>query len=361
MRKKVYSGVLVLVLSLLWAGGPGYAQAPATPPPQDQPQAAPQQPQQPQQAPPARPGLSQRPPQTLPEQREDPGVPKFSVESRLVVLHATVLNKDHHVVTDLQRDHFKVYEDNIEQRIKDFKREDIPVSVGILIDNSGSMRDKRGKVNSAALTLVRNSNPRDEVFVVNFNDEAFLDKDFTSNLEELKEGLEKIDSRGGTAYYDAIQMSLDHLRERGRLSKKALVVVTDGEDNASRMTLEALLKLAQESEAAIYTVGLLSDENNRAAKRARKAMQAISESTGGAAFFPEHVNEIEAIAARIAHDMRNQYVLTYTPTNPIDNGGFRSVKVAANAPGKGKLFVRTRTGYYASTGQQAGGAPRSDN
>jgi Ca-activated chloride channel family protein len=295
-----------------------------------------------------------------PQQRDEPGVPRFSVESRLVVLHATVLDKDHHLVTDLQRDNFKVFEDNVEQRIKDFKREDIPVSVGILIDNSGSMRDKRGKVNAAALTLVRNSNPRDEVFVVNFNDEAFLDKDFTSNVEELKEGLEKIDSRGGTAYYDAIQMSLDHLRERARMSKKALVVVTDGEDNASRMTLEQLLKLSQESEAVIYTVGLLSDENNRAAKRARKAMAAISEATGGAAFFPDHVNEIEAIASRIAHDMRNQYVLTYTPTNPTESGGFRSVAVKANAPGKGKLFVRTRTGYYANAGQQAASAPRSE-
>ncbi len=281
-----------------------------------------------------------------PTLRED--LPRFSVEARLVVLHATVLDKDRHLVTNLSRDNFKVYEDNVEQKIKDFKREDIPVSVGILIDNSGSMREKRAKVNAAALVFVRTSNSRDEVFIVNFNDEAFLDKDFTSDIEELKEGLEKIDARGGTAYYDAIQMSLDHLTERGQRSKKALLAITDGEDNASRISLEQLVKYAQQAEAVIYTVGLLSEENNRAAKRARKAMMALSEATGGAAFFAESVNDVESIAARIAHDIRNQYVLTYTPSNASQDGGFRSVAVKASASGKGKLFVRTRTGYYPS-------------
>jgi len=286
------------------------------------------------------------------------GVPTFSVETRLVVLHATVLDNNKHMVTDLQKEHFKVYDNDVEQQIRQFKREDIPVSVGILVDNSGSMRDKRRKVNAAALTFVRTSNPADEVFIVNFNDEAFLDKDFTSNIEDLKDGLEKIDSRGGTAYYDAIQMSIDHLKQGARRSKKVLLVVTDGEDNASRMNLEELVTLSHRSEVVIYTVGLLSEQNRRAAKRAKRAMENISEATGGLAFFPDNADEVEGIAARIAHDIRNQYVLTFTPTNPGRQGDFHSLKVQAKAPGKGKLLVRTRTGYY--TDRVAAGSSASN-
>lgn len=282
---------------------------------------------------------------------------KFSVISRLVVLHATVLDKDKHLVTDLSKSDFKVFEDNVEQRIRDFKREDIPVSVGILVDNSGSMREKRSRVNAAALTFVRTSNPQDEVFIVNFNDEAFLDQDFTDSLDMLKEGLEKIDARGGTAFYDALQMSIDHLKEGAKRSKKVLLVVTDGEDNASRMGLEQLVKYVHESEAVIYTVGLLGEENPRAAKRAKKALEAVSEASGGAAFFPKDTNEVEGIATRIAHDIRNQYVLTYTPSNPAEDGRYRAVSVKAESKAHGKLFVRTRTGYYA--GKEPSTAPAS--
>jgi VWFA-related protein len=287
-------------------------------------------------------------PQSQPPADQRGGPPfKFAVETRLVVLHATVLDKDRHLVTDLTRNDFKVFEDNVEQQIRDFRREDIPVSVGILVDNSGSMREKRAKVNAAALTFVRTSNPQDEVFIVNFNDEAFLDQDFTGSMGLLKEGLEKIDSRGGTAFYDAIQMSIDHLNEGGRRSKKVLLVVTDGEDNASRMDLEQLVKYVHQSEAVIYTVGLLGDENPRSAKRAKKALEVVSQASGGAAFFPKDLGEVGEIATRIARDIRNQYVLTYKPSNTADDGGYRSVSVKAESKGHGKLLVRTRTGYYA--------------
>ena len=286
------------------------------------------------------------------------GVPRFAVETKLVVLHAAVLDKQKHLVTDLRREHFKVLEDNVRQEIKDFKREDIPVSVGILVDNSGSMRDKRVRVNAAALTFVRTSNRNDEIFIVNFNDEAFLDKDFTSNLEELKEGLERIDSRGGTAYYDTIRMSLDHLTGRGRRTKRVLLVITDGEDNASRLTLERLIKYIQQTDVVIYSVGLLGDDSARAARRARRAIEAVSEATGGPAFFPANVDEVEEITARIAHDIRNQYLLTYKPSNAAADGSYRSVKVKAHAPGKGRLFVRTRTGYYATAESNSSAARR---
>lgn len=319
---------LVLVLLALGAGRPVAGQSvPATKPPATLPA-----------------------PQLQPQPANQPAgdqLPKFRAETRLVVLHATVLDRDKHLVMDLTRNDFKVFEDNVQQQIRDFKREDIPVSVGIVVDNSGSMRDKRSRVTAAALTFVRTSNPDDEVFIVNFNDEAFLDQDFTDNLDLLKEGMDKIDARGGTAFYDALQMSLDHMKEGGRKSKKVLLVVTDGEDNASRMTLEQLVKYVHESEAVIYTVGLLSDENPRSAKRAKKALEAVSEASGGAAFFPKDINEVEGIATRVASDIRNQYVLTYTPSNATDDGSYRSVAVKAESKSRGKLLVRTRTGYYA--------------
>ena len=163
--------------------------------------------------------------------------------------------------------------------------------MGLIIDNSGSMRDKRAKVEAAALALVKDSNPDDEVFVVNFNDEAFLDlphgKDFTSDIKEMEEALTRIDSRGGTAMRDAIRMSIDHLKEKAHKDKKVLVVVTDGNDNSSVISLENLVKAAQQSEVLIYAVGLLSEEERREAKRAERALNALAEATGGEAFFPK--------------------------------------------------------------------------
>lgn len=288
-------------------------------------------------------------------------VPTFSATTQLVVLHASVLDKNKNSVTSLTRDNFKVFEDNVEQKLKDFKREDVPVSVGILVDCSGSMREKRAKVNAAALVFVKSSNPQDEVFIVNFNDEAFLDKDFTSSIEELKEGLEKIDSRGGTAFYDALVMSLDHLRDRGQNAKKVILLVTDGEDNASRYSLEQTVRAAHESEAVIYTVGLLSDEHGREAKRAKRALETVSDASGGVAFFPGSVDMVEAIAGKIAHDIRNQYVLAYTPANATEDGAFRSIRVVASGAGHEKLSVRTRTGYYANKPGTAAAAARRNS
>jgi Ca-activated chloride channel family protein len=170
--------------------------------------------------------------------QEGPAV--FRTETRLVVLHATVVDKHGKLVTDLPRSAFRVYEDGVEQPLKLFKFEDVPVSMGIVIDNSGSMRDKRRKVEAAAMALVKASNPQDEVFIVNFNDEAYLDVDFTSDLKKLEDGVARIDSRGGTAMRDAIDLSMDHLKKKGKRDKKVIVVVTDGNDNSSEITLTRL-------------------------------------------------------------------------------------------------------------------------
>ena len=270
----------------------------------------------------------------------------FRADTRLVVLHATVVDKSGHLVTNLPETAFQVYENGVQQHIKIFKREDIPVSMGLIIDNSGSMRDKRAKVEAAALALVKDSNRQDEVFIVNFNDEAFLDKDFTNDIKDLQEGLARIDSRGGTAMRDAIRMSIDHLKEKAKKDKKVLVVVTDGNDNSSLISLENLVKSSQDSGVLIYTVGLLSEEERREAKRAKRALEALSEATGGEAYFPKEVTDVDRIAHQVAHNIRNQYTIAYTPTNVALDGSFRQIKVVASAPNR--PVVRTRTGYYAT-------------
>ena len=277
--------------------------------------------------------------------QDDPGL-VFRAGTKLVVLHTTVLDKQRHFVTDLPQSAFKVYEDNVPQTLKKFLREDIPVSLGILVDNSGSMRDKRQSVNAAALDFVKASNPDDEVFIVNFNDEAFLDSPFTGDLLRLQDALQRIDSRGGTALYDAISMSLDYLKEKAKWDKRVLVIVTDGADNVSRPnnTLETLVRVLQGKETLIYAVGLLSEEEPRDAKRAARAIRHIVRATGGAAFFPKTLDEVHAIAQQIAQDIRNQYVLAYTPQDTLRTG-FRSVKVVLSGKAK-RLQVRHRPGYY---------------
>ena len=235
--------------------------------------------------------------------------PTFGSLIQLVPLYATVLDKHKNSITTLTRDNFKIYEDKVLQKIKDFRREDVPVSICIVVDNSGSMREKRLRVAAAAMTFVKTSNPQDEVCIVNFNEDYYLDRDFTSNPDDLKDALEKIDSRGGTAFYDSLIASLDHLKDSGKKAKKVLLVVTDGVDNASRSTLEQTVRTAHESEVVIYTIGLFSDERGRDLTRAKKALNAISDASGGVAFFPNEVREVEAIATQIAHDIDRKSVV----------------------------------------------------
>ena len=281
--------------------------------------------------------------------------PIFRVGHALVVCHTTVVDKNGHLVTNLPQDAFTVYENGVQQPIKVFRREDVPVSLGLIIDNSGSMRDKRAKVEAAALALVKDSNPDDEVFIVNFNDEAFLDnphgKAFTSDIKEMEEALTRIDSRGGTAMRDAIRMSIDHLKEKAHKDKKVLVVVTDGNDNASVVSLENLVKASQQSEVLIYGVGLLGEEERREAQRAQRALKALARPPAARSSSPRTPSEVDKIAHQVARDIRNQYTIEYTPTNTAMDGTFRQIKITVKAPGN--PTVRTRSGYYA-TPDQAG-------
>ncbi|HKV25429.1 MAG TPA: VWA domain-containing protein [Candidatus Acidoferrum sp.] len=280
----------------------------------------------------------------------------IKVDVGLVVLHTTVLDDRGKFVDGLKSDNFRVFEDKIEQKIATFKREDIPVAMGLVIDNSGSMRDKRPRVNEAAITLVEASNPQDQAFVVNFNDDYYLDldKDFTNSIPELKEALERIDSRGSTALYDAIIGSLDHLKKANR-DKRVLLVVTDGEDNASHYSLERTIREIQKTNTVIYTIGLLGDERRKDKNAAMRALKHIAEASGGIAFFPENVDDVHSICEQVAHDIRNQYTIAYYPSNARKDGTFRAVSVQVSARGHGKLVARTRNGYYAP-----GGSPAAD-
>jgi len=275
--------------------------------------------------------------------------PQIRRDVNLVVLPVTVVDQKGQFVNSLQQSNFRVYEDGVEQQLAVFRREDIPVTMGLVIDNSGSMSDKRARVNEAALTLVQSSNRDDEVFVVNFNEDYYLDQpsDFTNDLSILREALQRIDARGSTALYDAVLASLDHL-QKGHRDKKVLLVVTDGEDNASRHSLEETIRAVQKTDAVIYAIGLLTQEDRRAARRARRALTALAEASGGLAFFPRDVAQVHQICLEVAQDIRNQYLLGYYPS-AAGTTGFRRVAVRlVNLPhGLGKLIVRTRPGYFA--------------
>jgi Ca-activated chloride channel homolog len=284
----------------------------------------------------------------------------FTISSQvnLTVLRATVLDKKGRMINDLTKNDFEVYEDGTPQKLSVFTHADIPVTMGIVVDDSGSMKEKRPSVNAAALAFVETSNPSDQTFIVNFNDAYYLDTpgDFAANMEDLHNALAKIDSRGGTALYDAVMASLDHLR-LGNRDKKVLLVITDGEDDASRYQFSDLLKYAQQSNAVIYTIGLLGggDTDTKLFKtlthedrHAKKILEQLAEATGGLPYFPKSLDEVDAICRQVAHDIRNQYTLAYYPTNKNLDGSFRAVRVNAFEHGtRKKLVVRTRPGYYA--------------
>jgi len=274
----------------------------------------------------------------------------FRTSVNEVVIYATVVDEHQHLVTTLQKQDFTVYEDGVKQEISSFRQQDVPISLAILIDNSGSMREKRSAVNLAAIDLVRASNPQDESFIVNFSDEAFLDQDFTSNIGLLEKGLSHIDAKGGTALYDAVVAAADHLAKDAKTQKQVILIITDGEDNSSSTTLEETVKRIQALHGPIvYAIGLLYDaDSSREQHTARKALQLLTDQTGGLAFFPKSLDQVDTVAQEVAHDIRSQYILGYHPTKPISQGGYRSIRVVAKAKGFGKLTVRTREGYQAN-------------
>jgi Ca-activated chloride channel family protein len=270
--------------------------------------------------------------------------PTFRADTRLVVLNVSVFDKDNKIVKDLGKSAFTVYENGEKQTVGTFRQEDVPISLGLIIDTSASMTDKRDRVASAALAMVKASNPQDEVFIINFNELAVLARDFTNNTKDLEEALRKLDVKGETAMRDALLLGIEHLRHSGHRDKKVLLVVTDGEDNSSVETQAHLIQVAQQNDVIVYAIGLLGAEEPESAARAKKQLSELTEQTGGQSWFPNDVAEIANITPEIAHEIRNQYILTYTPTNLAADGSFRKIRVDVHVPG---ALVRTRKGYYA--------------
>jgi Ca-activated chloride channel homolog len=300
---------------------------------------------------------STQPPVSLGTVKRDTGG-RFTLreDAYEVRLNASVFDPTGHSVQTLDKDAFHVYEDGVAQSIASFRHEDLPVSLGILIDSSGSMYDKRQAVDEASLDLVKLSNPADEAFVVDFSWEAFIDQDFTNDIDKLQQGLSYIKSSGGTAIYDALVASADYLSKNAKHPKQVLLVITDGEDNASSATLDQAIRRIQDFDGpVIYCVGLLfgDDTNKGESRHARRVLETLSEQTGGQAYFPKSVKEVDEIAKEVANDIRTQYTIAYRSTKSPALGGYREVHVEAKEKGFPKLSVRTRTGYYPRVGDAA--------
>lgn len=265
-----------------------------------------------------------------------------------VLLTCAVVDEKGQPIQDLSRGDFRVWEDGVKQATTSFLHQDQPVSLGILVDNSGSMRDKRVAVNAAALDLLKASNSQDAAFIVNFSDRAILDQAFTSDIAALNRGLSHFDSRGTTALYDAVAASADELVNHAKLPKQVLLVITDGADNASRLDLEQAIRRVQNlGGPVVYTIGLLFGIDKEESDRARDALEKLSQETGGIAYFPHSLEDVDTIATEVARDIRGQYTIGYHSSNPVSLGGYRVVHVEANAPKHGRMIVRTRRGYFA--------------
>ena len=297
-----------------------------------------------------------------PGSQQQPGEFKVRVDVDLVELPVSVVDKNGDAVEGLTQANFQVLEDNKAQDITLFKHEDIPLSLGLVIDSSGSMRNKKEKVHSAALTFVKESNPDDETFIVAFDHEAFLQQDFTGSLGDLVDALESLDPRDQTAMYDAIYLSVDHVR-KGKLNKKALLVISDGEDTSSKWGFNKVLEHVQQTDnVTIYAIGILDENDSRSGglfgkspqKKAREALKEIAEVSGGQAFFPKSIDEVVEICRRIARDLRNQYTIGYTSKNDKKDGTWRTIQVKLVNPPKSadKPKVTTRQGYFAPDASQ---------
>lgn len=301
-----------------------------------------------------------RPQETSPSQSRQGGEYTIRVDADSVVLHATVQNRKGILVSGLSKVNFQVYEDGVLQQIDYFSHEDIPVTVGLVVDNSGSMGPKRPEVISAALAFARSSNPQDQMFVVMFNENVSFglpnNTAFTDQVPQLEVALSRIAATGMTALYDAVAAAIEHLK-KGNRDKKVLIVISDGGDNASKHHLAQIMAMAGESDAIIYTIGLFTAEDP---DRNLHALKQLAKDTGGEDFLPESVSDVLPICERIARDIRNQYTIAYAPTNRKQDGTYRVIQVKAGAPGRGRVFVRTRAGYSAPLKSETiAGSPRT--
>jgi Ca-activated chloride channel homolog len=287
-------------------------------------------------------------------QKQDKGY-TLSIEALEVQLPISVLDKTGRPVDGLKQEHFQIFEDKVQQTIKTFRHEDIPLSLALVIDNSGSMRNKRERVNSSALAFVRESNPDDETAIINFDDSAYLEQDFTGSIGDLIDSLENIDARGETALYDALYLAAEKVMKDGKKDKKVLLLISDGEDNASKYGINKVIEVLRQSKVTVYAIGLLEEDDQRGglfkkppSKKAKDDLLKFADITGGRAYFPKSLDEVEDLVKGVAHDLRNHYTVSYTPTNAKLDGSWRQIDVkitpAKNMP---KITWNTKEGYYA--------------
>jgi len=342
---RIFSLALVIALLSLPAIHSAGAQDPPRPP---QPKQTQQQPKDPKD----RKGAQRQGAQADEQAVDKEGV--FRIDTELVLLDVTVIDQNNTPVLNLKKDDFAIYEDKIKQTVESVSREEVPVSFGMVIDTSGSMRSKLQTVSDAALLLIKQMRQDDEAFVAGFKAEPELVQDFTSDKRELEDAIGELYTSGGTALLDAIIATADYAQEKGKRRRKALVVISDGLEKNSSVKEREVMEAIKEDEVQVYLVGFIDDEMEEKSlfgrspgKKAKELLSRIADDSGGRAYFPKDISEIPAIAAQIAKDLRTQYVVSYYPTNEKRDGTFRSIQVGVNYQGSRKLIARTRRGYYA--------------
>jgi VWFA-related protein len=340
---RVFSLASLIALLSLYAAWDAGAQDPPRPP---EPKPAPQRED----------AKSKRPDKRQGAQADDQVVDKQStieIKTDLVELDVTVIDQNGLSIMDLKKEDFAVYEDKIKQTVEHVNREEVPVSFGMVIDTSGSMKTKLQTVSDAAVSLVKQMRAEDEAFVASFNTEPELVQDFTADRRELEDAISQLYTLGGTALLDAIIATSDYANEKGKRRRKALVVISDGLEKNSSVKEKEVMEAIKENEVQVYLVGFVDEDGEKSlfgkspAKKAKDLLSRLADDSGGKAYFPQDVSEIPAIAAQIAKDLRTQYVVSYYPSNDNRDGTFRTIQVNVNSQSSRKLIARTRRGYYA--------------
>lgn len=301
-------------------------------------------------------GLEQTPsspqcPDRKPARTRSGGKPDIQVQSTLVLIPVTVVDPLYRFVTGLKVENFRLFEDQIEQAILQLSVEDVPVSIGIVFDCSGSMRGKLQQSRRGVTEFLKTANPKDEFFLLLFRDRSELTVDFTNSMSELQNHLFSLQADGNTALLDALYLALHRIRF-GNAPRKALLLISDGGENSSRYTEREVKELAQESDVQVFAIGIYkrvpSDPEGREAFSGRTLMARIAEFTGGFQYPVQNIDELPAIAATMGDILRHQYVLAYSPANKQLDGKYRRVSIRIELPvGRTPVRAYWRTGYYA--------------
>jgi len=274
------------------------------------------------------------------------------VDTNVVLIPVTVTDPLNRFVTGLEKEHFRLFEDKIEQQVAYFASEDAPLSIGLVFDTSGSMGNKLGKSRQAVSEFFKTANPEDEFFLIQFNDRPELVQDFTTNLEDIQNRLTFTQAKGRTALLDAVMLAQQQMKKKARNPRKALLIISDGGDNSSRYTESEIKNVVRESDVQIYAIGIFEPAMSRGRTAEELSgpglLNELAEQTGGRHFAVDNLNDLPDVAAKIGVELRNQYILGYSPLNKERDGKYRKVLVKLVAPKRmPPLRAFFRQGYYA--------------